>query len=366
MDSKKTLCGYTWNDIYSALFRAIGNGEMNRSQRWAAELLCSETGVSRLEAVLLAIWAEHVSSALAYWPGIWHATVLMLRSEWIKAGGDNRTFRNNPNIRNRIAECVGYLVVTPKKPRPALPKSSDVMKEAAAVKTRLQSGGAAVDQVSTRRVWDSSEDAPTMRTLGNELEAAIRTAQTPRALFWLVWILTLDSQKTRPSIKDRAPTHIQGKARKSLAWYILAVLKDMAENGLDARNCIGQTIDFMTVVWMRLGAKYRKEVLGTIVVMLCERVKSAPIEYRQPHECLDIKPIKMTMLDLDSVYEEISRDMKIVPIAVPGAQSKPTNTIIDHKKEEKQNKEASTQESAIKLEQTNRLMRKMYGMDDED
>ena len=140
----------------------------------------------------------------------------------------------------------------------------------------------------------------------------------------------------------------------------------MAENGLDARNCIGQTIDFMTVVWMRLGAKYRKEVLGTIVVMLCERVKSAPIEYRQPHECLDIKPIKMTMLDLDSVYEEISRDMKIVPIAVPGAQSKPTNTIIDHKKEEKQNKEASTQESAIKLEQTNRLMRKMYGMDDED
>jgi hypothetical protein len=364
MDSKKTLCGYTWNDIYTALFRAIGNGEMNRSQRWAAELLCSETGISRLEAVLFAVWAEHVGSALAYWPSIWHSTVLMLRNEWIKAGGDNRAFRNNPNIRNRIAECVGYLVVTPKKPRPSLPKSTDVFKEAEAVRTRLHSGGASIDQVSTRRVWDSSEDAPTMRTLGNELEASIRTAQTSRALFWLVWILTLDGQKTRPSIKDRAPQNIQGKARKSLAWYILAIIKDMAENGFDTHNCIGQTIDCMLVVWMRLGAKYRKEVLATMIVMLCERVKSTPIEIRQPHECVDIKPIKAAMLDLDSVYEELSRDMKIVPTIAPGTKS--SNVIIDYKKLEKSTKEASALESASKLDQTNKLMRAMYGMDEED
>ena len=362
MDSKKTLCGYAWNDIYTALFRSIGNGEMNRAQRWAAELLCSETGVSRLEAVLLAIWAEHVGSALAFWPGMWHATVLMLRNEWIKAGGDNRKFRNNPNIRNRIAECVGFLVVSSKKPRPSVPKSTEVFKEAEAVRTRLHSGGASVDQVSTQRVWDSSEDAPTMRTLGNELEAAIRTAQTSRALFWLVWILTLDGQKTRPAIKERAPQNIVGKARKSLGWYIIAILKDMAEHGLDSRNCIAQAIDSIIVVWMRLGAKYRKDVIATIVVMLCERVKSIPMECRQPHECVDINPIKATMKDLDSVYEEMSRDMKIVPTVVPGA----TNTILDPKKVDKKNKEESTLESSKKMDQTYNIMRKMYGMDEED
>jgi hypothetical protein len=372
MDSKKTLCGYAWNDIYTALFRSIGNGEMNRSQRWAAELLCSETGVSRLEAVLLAVWAEHVGSAMAYWPGIWHATVLMLRSEWIKAGGDNRTFRNNPNIRNRIAECVGYLVVSSKKPRPAIPKSADVFKEAEAVRTRLHSGGASVDQVSTRRVWDQTEDAPTMRTIGNELEAAIRTAQTTRALFWLVWILTLDSQKTRPTIKDRSPQYIQGKAKKCLAWYVVAILKDMATHGLDVNNCISQTLDFMTVVWMRLGAKYRKDVLATVVVMLCERIKSTPMECRQPHECVDIKPIKIALLDIDSIYEEVSRDMKIVPTAtavgtVPGLQGKKTgNVIVDQKKEDKLKKQESANESSKKMEETAKLMRKMYGMDDED
>jgi len=363
--SKKTLCGYAWTDIYSALFRAIGNGEMNRSQRWAAELLCSETGVSRLEAVLLAVWAEHVGSALAAWPGIWHAAVSSLRNEWIKAGGINKTFRNNPNIRNRIAECVGYLVVSPKHPRPSLPKPADVFKEAEAVRTKLHSGGASVDQVSTRRVWDSSEDAPTMRTLGNELESAIRTAQTSRALFWLVWILTLDGQKTRPNIKERAPSNIQGKARKSLAWFVLALLKDMSDNGLDSHQCISQTIDCTIVVWMRLGAKYRKEVLGTLIIMLCERVKSQPFETRAPQHCVDIKPIKLTMLDLDSVYTEIARDMKIVPGFVATA-TKETNAIVDHKKIEKVRKAQANAESSAKMDKTEALIRKMYGMDDED
>jgi hypothetical protein len=366
-NSKKTICGYAWTDIYSALFRAIGHGEMNRAQRWAAELLCSETGISRLEAVLLAIWAEHVGSALGSWPVLWHTTIVMLRNEWIKAGGDNIVFRNNPNIRNRIAECVGYLVITSKRPRPTIPKSSDVFKEAEAVRTKLHSGGAAVDQVSTRRVWDS-EDAPTMRTLGNELESAIRTAQTSRALFWLVWIMTLDGQKTRPSIKERAPTNINGKARKSLAWYILALLKDMADNGLDTKNCISQTIDCMLLVWMRLGARYRKELLATIIVMLCERVKMTPCETRVPQECMDIRPIKSAMVDLDKVYNELARDMKIVP--TPGqsdqsGQSGPKGPI-SHKKEENQRKKIAVLESSSKLEETNRILRRMYGMDDED
>lgn len=368
--SKKTLCGYAWHDIYTALFRSIGNGEMNRSQRWAAELLCSETGISRLEAVLVAIWAEHVGSALASWTGLWSATITMLRKEWMLAGGNNRAFRNNPNIRNRIAECVGYLVVSPKKPRPSLPKSTDVFKEAEAIRTRLHSGGASPDQQSTKRVWDSSEDAPTMRTLGNELEAAIRTSQTSRALFWLVWILTLDGQKTRPSIKDRAPSHIQGKSRKSLAFFILAILKDMADTGLDSRSCINETIKCCEVVWIRLGSKYRKEVLGTLIVMLCERIKSIQFETRQPHECVDIRPIKATMLDLDSVYEEIARDMKVIPGPATETGAATTedssNSINQVKKDAKKERNATIIESNMKMEEVNKILRRQYGMDEED
>jgi hypothetical protein len=205
-----------------------------------------------------------------------------------------------------------------------------------------------------------------MRTLGNELESAIRTAQTSRALFWLVWILTLDSQKTRPNIKERAPSNIQGKVRKSLAWFVLALLKDMSDNGLDSNQCISQTIDCIIVVWMRLGSKYRKDVMGTLIVMLCERVKSQPFETRTPQNCVDIKPIKLTMLDLDSVYAEIARDMKIVPGSCTISVSKETNAIVDYKKEEKIRKAKVTAESSAKMDKTEALIRKMYGMDDED
>jgi hypothetical protein len=77
---------------------------------------------------------------------------------------------------------------------------------------------------------------------------------------------------------------------------------------------------------------------------------------------VDIRPIKATMLELDSVYEEIARDMKIVPVAVPGTKT----TATDAKKEEKQNKAASTLESSKKMEETNRLLLQMYGIYEED
>jgi hypothetical protein len=363
----KTLCGYSWTDVYTALSRSIGNGDMKRSQRWAAELLCSETGVSRLEAILLAIWSEHVGAGLAQWPAVWHSHVSALRNEWLRAGGDNVKFRNASHIRTRIAECVGYLVIAAKKPRPTIPKSTDVFKEAEAVRTRLHGGEASPDQPSTRRVWDTREDAPTLRTLGNELEASIRGAQTSRALFWLVWILTLDGQKSRPAIKERAPAHIEGKARKSLAWFIVGLFRDMASNGLDVDHCIFKSIDCMMVVWMRLGTKYRKEVLATFVVMLCERVKYSQIETRQPVDCLDNRPIRGSIEEIDSVYEEIARDKQTVPAneivaaTTPGA-GKPDN----FKKQQKRQKDIVAQASNEKMNLTNSMMRKMYGMDDED
>jgi hypothetical protein len=181
--------------------------------------------------------------------------------------------------------------------------------------------------------------------------------------------MTLDSQKTKPVVKDRAPPHISGKARVSLAWYILAILSNMAETGLDSNNCIKQTLDLMKLVWMRLGVKYRKEIFATIIVMLTERIRYSPIETRIPHEVIDTRPVRIAIEDIDSIYEEIARDMKVVPAeSAPGSNEgeSAVKTKKTLKKEQKEQKEKNVIESNDKMEKAYQLMRKMYGMDRED
>jgi hypothetical protein len=178
--------------------------------------------------------------------------------------------------------------------------------------------------------------------------------------------MTLDSQKNRPSIKDRAPANIQGAKRKCLDWYILAILYDMAKYGLDSGNCLLNIIDCIQTVWVRLGSKYRREVIGTVVVILCERVKSAPLEIRPPHECLDTRPIRAAIEDIDKVYEEIARDITanvVQEVVAPGAEP---GDIKSFKKNEKAKKDASIVASAEKMDKAYSVLRKMYGMDDED
>jgi hypothetical protein len=184
--------------------------------------------------------------------------------------------------------------------------------------------------------------------------------------------MTLDSQKNRPVIKDRAPSNIQGAGRKCLGWFILELLQDMATHGLDAGNCIKQIIDAIKTVWPRLGSKYRREVMGSIVVILCERVRSGPIETREPHTCLDTRPIRAAIEDIDTIYEEIARDITANVInesaagSVPGTGSVEGNDLKSFKKEQKEKKDASAAHSSVKMDKAYSVLRKMYGMDDED
>jgi hypothetical protein len=182
--------------------------------------------------------------------------------------------------------------------------------------------------------------------------------------------MTLDSQKNRPVIKDRAPTNIQGAGRKCLGWFILELLNDMATYGLDSGNCIKQIIDAIKTVWPRLGSKYRREVMGSIVVILCERVRSGPIEIRQPHECLDTRPIRAAIEDIDTIYEELARDITANVIQESSAGSVPGTgagtDLKSFKKEQKERKDASAAHSSVKMDKAYSVLRKMYGMDDED
>lgn len=309
---KHTLCGYAWGDVGSALLKAIANGDMNRAQRWAAELVCSDTGLGRLEAQLFHAWAAYIGISQAPgWPQTWFKNIQHIRLIWSKSGGDIRTVRNTPSVRQAVAEVVAWLVVAPKKPLPAIPKPEDCFRESEAMRARLRSGGGSGDQVSTRRVWEAGVDGADLKTIGNELEAALRTNQSGRMLFWIVWMLTLDTQKECPPAKDRAPPEITGKQRKSVAWFLVALYKDLLDEAqtmsAEDKTCLWH---LLATTWSKLGTKGRRDVFVAIALFLQERCQKSLTLVVPPTPKPPFEEMRAAMASVDTLYAEIAEEAR--------------------------------------------------------
>ncbi len=309
---KHTICGYGWGDVGAALVKAIAAGDMTKAQRWAAELVCSESGLGRLEAHLFHAWAMHVGPALAPgWSQTWAKNLQHIRLIWSKSAGDIRVVRNTPSVRQAVAETVAWLVKAPKRPLPIAPKPEDCFRESEAMRTRLRNGGGAGDQVSCRRVWVAGQDGLDLKTIGNELEAALRANQMPRTLFWIVWLLTLDTQKDCPTVKERAPPDITGKQRKSVAWFLLALLKDLLE---EARAMPGEDMrcmwELLVITWMKLGTKGRRDIFVAIAQYVAEKLQKSLSLIAVATPSPPFEDMKRAMSETDELYSEIAEEAR--------------------------------------------------------
>jgi hypothetical protein len=317
--NKHTLCGYAWGDVTSSLLRAVGNADMARAQRWSAELVCSELGLGRLEAIMLHAWALHVGSGLSSWPRMWYNTIHQLRSFWSKSGGDTKAVRNTPSVRQLVAEAVATLVLAAKKPLPMLPTSADCFREAEAMRTRLRSGGGIGDQLATRRVWTATMDGADLRTIGNEMEGALRSNQVSRLLFWIIWFFTLDSQTDAPPAKERGPSHISVKQRKSILWFLVAVLKELANEGaflaVEERNGMFGCLE---LTWPKLGAKGRRDGLVAIAIAIQEHLqRKGSLSLTGPSAPPPYSAVKAAASTIDAVYSGIATEAKRFLLETP-------------------------------------------------
>lgn len=317
--TQHTLCGYGWSDVINALLRAIGSADMSRALRWSAELVCSEMGLGRLEAALFHAWALHASTTLPSWPRQWYSAIQQIRSFWTKTGGDTKAMRNTPIVRQLVAEAVATLVLAAKKPLPALPTAADCFKEAEAMRERLRVGGGMGDQLSTRRVWISGQDGIDLKTIGNELEAAIRGGQTARMLFWVVWFLTLDKQADAPPCKERGPASVSAKVRKSIVWFFVAVFQNMADEGIflsvEERKAI---FGCMEMTWSKLGERGRRDVLAAVVLALQEHLtRRGTPSVSGPLAPPPFDAVRTAASAIDEVYSGIAAEARRYLLEVP-------------------------------------------------
>lgn len=310
--TKHTLCGYAWGDVTNALIRAIGTADNTRAQRWAAELVCSELGLGRLEAALFHAWALHVGPAYPGWPRTWYNAISQIRSYWSKAGGDIKSVRNTPIVRQLVAEAVAALILSAKKPLPGLPTSADCFREAEGMRTRIRAGGGVGDQLATRRVWTAGSDGADLKTIGNEMEAALRGSQISRLLFWLIWMVTLDTQADAPSAKERGPGHLSVKQRKSILWFLIAVLRELANEGaflsVEDRNGLFGSLE---MTWNKLGSKGRRDCIVAIALSIQDHLqRKTSLTLGGPLAPPSIIEIRRASGGTDAVYSSIAAEAK--------------------------------------------------------
>lgn len=317
--TQHTLCGYGWSDVINSLLRAIGAADMPRALRWSAELVCSEMGLGRLEAALFHAWALHASTTLPTWPRQWYNAIQQIRGFWTKSGGDTKSVRNTPIVRQLVAEATATLVLAAKKPLPALPTSADCFREAEAMRERLRVGGGVGDQLSTRRVWLSGQDGTDLKTIGNELEAAIRGGQTARMLFWVVWFLTLEKQTDAPPCKERGPASVSAKARKSLAWFFVALFQEMANEGVflsvEERKGIFGCLE---TTWGKLGERGRRDALAAIACALQEHLtRRGTPSISGPLAPPPFDAVRAATATIDEIYSGIAAEARRYLLEVP-------------------------------------------------
>jgi hypothetical protein len=317
--NKHTLCGYAWSDVSSALVKAIGLRDMTRAQRWAAELVCSEQGLGKLEATLVQAWATHINSANPAWCYTWVHSATQIRAFWSKSGESTKAIRNTPSVRQLVAEAVGALVLSEKRTMPVLPTGADCFRDAEAIRTRFRTGKGAPEQLSCRRVWSAGLDSNDLRMIGNEYEAACRANNLPKAIFWVIWFMTLDTQAEQPPLKERGPAHLTAKQRKSVLWFLMELMKmiatDLTYLSTDERKGL---FDAAAMVWPKLGAKGRRDVLVAITMMICEHVaKKSTLTLSAGPAIPSYDAIKSSNNGLDAVYSAIAEEARRFMLEVP-------------------------------------------------
>jgi len=317
--NKHTLCGYAWSDVSSALVKAVGLRDMTRAQRWAAELVCSEQGLGKLEATLVHAWATHIMSANPAWCYTWVHSATQIRAFWAKSGESTKAIRNTPAVRQLVAEAVGTLVLSEKRTVPVLPTAADCFRDAEAIRTRFRTGKGAPEQISCRRVWSAGLDSNDLRMIGNEYEAAARANNLPKAIFWVIWFMTLDTQAEQPPLKERGPAHVTAKQRKSVLWFLMDLMKmiatDLTYLSTDERKGL---FDAAAMVWSKLGAKGRRDVLVAITMMICEHVaKKSTLTLGAGPSIPSYDAIKSSNNGLDAVYSAIAEEARRFVLEVP-------------------------------------------------
>jgi hypothetical protein len=120
-------------------------------------------------------------------------------------------------------------------------------------------------------------------------------------------------------VKERGPAHVSVKQRKSLIWFLLAVMREIAGEGayLSIEDRAGLFRCFETC-YVKLGEKGRRDMLAALALCIQEHMtrRGSP-SISGPAAIPSAADIRSATASVDSVYAGIAEEARRYLLEVP-------------------------------------------------
>ena len=274
----RTRSGYEVGEVIRAFQVTLGEtGPLaaGRCIHYSADIICSGA---------LQIWmrycmeyaVDHIGSGA---PRIFF--FLRKRFEELNAQAttlDTETLYSNYEFQAKIGEIVLILKDCVRRTKVALPKiHQSCFEEQWLVDARSTN----TNYMSVQRVFRPANDSKCMSTVGNEIVKAIEEGATEKALFWMRWLLDMDTSLKKKhgyglSTLSRGPPGWPEKQRTSVGHFLVILAAEMYKD-LAAGGKMRMDEEFSSLVHLYrfphkniLTGRRRLDLLCLMFQLLCE------------------------------------------------------------------------------------------------
>lgn len=305
-DMAETITGFSSTEVIRTLIGSIIQGDRAGSQRWTAELLCSEKGYPKLLSIYVFIGFRYFLPASYSWVSHIRQKIRLLEDRWRSSGASTRTFRNSTEVRSIVAEWTEIWCQQQQKPSPKLPTKKEVFAAAAQLKTNLKTNPTSTLHPSVQAIWKAHYDSDDLRILANELIWAIQYHQMTRALLYFTWLWELDDERGKEGtikLLRRGPEHISESNREHIAWFIYSIFQHYAGYLGTKKTAVIETLELWKETWLLLGKTQRRQCLGAICAWLTEGTFPDSLLIKNPNQ------IRQIVGDTEAIYGIIKNEM---------------------------------------------------------
>jgi hypothetical protein len=160
----------------------------------------------------------------------------------------------------------------------------------------LKNVSSAAETQALRKVYQHGNDLGIMRTVGSEFLKAISDGSIEKALFWVRWTLDEESKARKENgagltTVQRGLATARGKGKNDIIYFFGDLCAESYKD-YAGRSMIRMHEEFQCLLDLfkggdpRFTGKHRKNILGLLIVILCEvprwKVPAAPVLIKDP------------------------------------------------------------------------------------